>query len=457
MNESRARRPGTQLKCEQLKFWYARTRRAEDAKATEISDEASGGGEVEAQWAGFYEGWFMLKLHGREQKVCESFVLWRDERDAVLGRGTNSYGAFYLRGALEDDGLLRLERVYGAKVSPSKRSKSRRRTPVEPSSRSLRRCPLKSTKRGSGKEEDDDDLESSPDEKRPRLVKWQSEEEESTRTKPEEEDRPEASSSDQRAWCHAAHDDEQHEIYEGELCPKSGLRHGVGACVYVNRDQQIYEGEWRLGREHGRGVLLSRDRRVVFDGDFVDGKLHGKGVCVFANGDVYRGDWRENARHGVGEYRLAGDRGSYAGDWRDNRRHGRGKFVDANGSTYDGDWLHDCRHGRGSLRLANGLEYDGGFADDDFDGRGVCTYPDGQRYEGLFKLGKKDGRGTLHWPNGASYEGRFKEDHIDGQGTLNISRPTAEGPDGLCLLVPVDLKTDIAKIHLKAGFDEDGN
>jgi len=29
----------------------------------------------------------------------------------------------------------------------------------------------------------------------------------------------------------------------------------------------------------------------MFEGDFVNGKKHGKGIYTFASGEVYEGDW----------------------------------------------------------------------------------------------------------------------------------------------------------------------
>ena len=34
----------------------------------------------------------------------------------------------------------------------------------------------------------------------------------------------------------------------------------------------LYEGEWRRGREWGHGLLMTGTRKVIYDGDFVDGK-----------------------------------------------------------------------------------------------------------------------------------------------------------------------------------------
>ena len=150
-------------------------------------------------------------------------------------------------------------------------------------------------------------------------------------------------------WCWATSDD--NEIYEGTRCRETGLRHGVGTCV---QGDIVYVGEWRYGREHGRGALYS-ESRLVYVGEFADGKAQGTGIAI--TDGVYAGDVRENSRNGQGTY-LARDT-KYDGDWRDGARHGRGVFEDPSGS-FDGDFQKDQRHGRGVLTLAD-LKYDGGF------------------------------------------------------------------------------------------------
>jgi len=47
------------------------------------------------------------------------------------------------------------------------------------------------------------------------------------------------------------------------------------------------------------GMVLVDDGR--YEGDYRDGKRHGRGVYVFANGDKCEGDWRGNKLLGTGE------------------------------------------------------------------------------------------------------------------------------------------------------------
>jgi hypothetical protein len=236
------------------------------------------------------------------------------------------------------------------------------------------------------------------------------------------------------------------EIYEGSWA--YGFRHGRGICLFC--DGLMYEGNWVRGKEHGKGILMTADRRLIYSGDWLDGQMHGFGIYNFGNGDIYRGDWKEGSRHGKGEYVfLSGC--VYIGDWRDNKRHGKGKFVWTDGSFYEGDWENDLRHGRGNLELASGFKYDGYWTRNVMEGKGTCVFPSGQMYQGTYKSGLRDGRGSVQFAEGAVYEGRFKEDRLDGQGTLKING-VVPGVEEDELLIPVQIQSDLWRIHWKAGF-----
>ena len=239
---------------------------------------------------------------------------------------------------------------------------------------------------------------------------------------------------------------EAQEVYEGGWA--GGQRSGTGVCLYP--DGSLFEGEWVRGREHGKGKLLTATRAVIYDGEWLDGLMHGKGVYKYASGDHYRGDFREGQRHGPGEYSF-GNGCVYKGDWRENRRHGRGLFTWPDQSYYDGDWEDGLRHGRGLLVLSSGFSYDGSFCHNLMDGRGRTSFPGGQQYEGSFKNGLRDGRGSVTFAEGALYEGRFREDHMDGQGTLKVTKLVPGATDGE-LFMPVEIQTDLKRIHYKAGF-----
>ena len=68
-----------------------------------------------------------------------------------------------------------------------------------------------------------------------------------------------------------------------------------------------YEGETKNGKEHGKGKLIWADGNS-YDGDFRDGKCHGKGKLIWANGDSYDGEWENDKRHGFAVKTIKGKR-----------------------------------------------------------------------------------------------------------------------------------------------------
>ena len=267
-------------------------------------------------------------------------------------------------------------------------------------------------------------------------------------------------------------------VYEGEFLHGKCIRHGRGVCLYNNGT--LYEGEWKRNREHGKGTLMTADRRrIVYTGEWERGRMHGQGTYYFRPGESslfstpatsthskevvvprYEGEFKENCRHGNGKYYLP-DGSTYDGEWRENLMSGRGMFVWPEGSSYIGQWKDGKRHGQGLLQAANKFTYDGMWVNNAMEGRGIAVYPGGQRYEGLWANGKRDGRGTIQFVNGAVYEGRFREDAIEGQGTMKMTR-TAKVPiddDGELKegwMIPISFQSDIGRIHQKAGFTVGG-
>ncbi len=84
--------------------------------------------------------------------------------------------------------------------------------------------------------------------------------------------------------------------YTGEM--KDGKKHGHGVLMWA--DGGRYEGEWKDGKEHGHGVLMWADGDR-YEGGMENGKTHGRGTYYFANGNECEGDWRDNKLLGTGQ------------------------------------------------------------------------------------------------------------------------------------------------------------
>lgn len=88
---------------------------------------------------------------------------------------------------------------------------------------------------------------------------------------------------------------------------------------------EIYNGEWMHGKMSGKGQKVQIDGSML-DGTFNCGKLHGWGNKTFIEGDQFEGLFENDSRHGYGEYSWF-DGSRYCGLWSRDDAHGVGTMV----------------------------------------------------------------------------------------------------------------------------------
>lgn len=174
--------------------------------------------------------------------------------------------------------------------------------------------------------------------------------------------------------------------------PRTGCR--VWNASPQPNETVAWSGACGDGMAQGRGRLEWFENAILtehFEGEYRNGKKHGRGVKVWANGNRHDGEWRDDKRNGRGVLvfgkgsRYNGDR--YDGEWRDDNQHGRGIYVWASGTRYDGEWRDGNMHGRGVEVWANGDRYDGEWRNDKAHGSGTKTLADGRTYTGTWTNG----------------------------------------------------------------------
>lgn len=162
---------------------------------------------------------------------------------------------------------------------------------------------------------------------------------------------------------------------------ENGVADGKG--TYVNSRGNKFEGDFKDGKRCGEGTLTTN--KFIYDGQFFDGQLNGKGRIQFRDaGHVYEGEFR------------------------DNEIDGYGKFTWANGDSYEGDMVRGKMEGNGRYNYANGQVYEGAYVNGVKHGKGRLIYPDGKVFEGYFKNGLPDGAGKFY-ENGTVQDVEFKD------------------------------------------------
>ena len=85
----------------------------------------------------------------------------------------------------------------------------------------------------------------------------------------------------------------------------------------------------------------------------------------------------------------------YEGEWLNNKIHGQGKYMWADGRIYFGFWVENKMHGDGQLVWPDGRSYEGEFVNDVKEGQGTFQWPSGKIYTGQWLNGKQHGTGVL--------------------------------------------------------------
>ncbi|XP_067844064.1 alsin isoform X4 [Heptranchias perlo] len=201
--------------------------------------------------------------------------------------------------------------------------------------------------------------------------------------------------------------------YEGRWL--AGKPHGKGVLRWP--DGRTYSGDFKNGLEDGYGEYIIPSKALKkndhYQGHWKEGKMHGHGIYNYATGEVYEGCFQDNMRHGHGLLRSGKLTSScpsmFIGQWAQDKKMGYGVFDDiTRGEKYMGMWLDDVRHGNGVVVTQFGLYYEGAFSNNKMAGYGILLSEDDTSFEGEFSDDWiLNGKGILTMPNGDYFEGTF--------------------------------------------------
>lgn len=177
-----------------------------------------------------------------------------------------------------------------------------------------------------------------------------------------------------------------------------------GKEVFTYGDGSKFEGKFKNGKMNGVGILKYRNGDVL-EGEFVDGQCQGIGEFTFGHGDFYTGEFKLGKICGKGKMERSGH--LFEGTYLDGKMHGEGTCLRRNGDKYEGMFVGDEYHGQGVCTYANGDRYEGSWEKGDFHGRGELTLANGNKYVGFFVEGVAHGEGILETADGERFEGNW--------------------------------------------------
>ncbi|XP_060724838.1 alsin isoform X2 [Tachysurus vachellii] len=209
----------------------------------------------------------------------------------------------------------------------------------------------------------------------------------------------------------------------------------------------LYEGRWVAGKPHGRGVLKWPDGRM-YTGEFKNGLEDGFGEFIVPNknlnkSDHYLGHWKDGKMHGFGTFRCGVQCNSTdsekavilvrnktrAGVLVEKMNQHQQRWVMksskyATGEVYEGSFQDNMRHGHGMLRSGklnstSPSVFIGQWLNDKKTGYGVFDdITRGEKYMGVWQDDQKQGNGVIVTQFGLYHEGAFSNNKMMGTGVL---------------------------------------
>merc|ERR1712212_396164 len=119
------------------------------------------------------------------------------------------------------------------------------------------------------------------------------------------------------------------------------------------KDQQLrYNGSWRGGLFHGRGVW--NEGGHTYTGGFLYGKAAGEGVWVTEKGERIEGHFQNHTVNGKAVWSWPGEGSHMEGSFKRGYAHGPGVLYFSDGSRFEGSFTNgspDEQVGEGLQRL----------------------------------------------------------------------------------------------------------
>lgn len=107
-------------------------------------------------------------------------------------------------------------------------------------------------------------------------------------------------------------------------------REGRGG-YHFNEDGSTWVGYWENNDKGKYGKLYSKEGKLIYEGEYENGRRNGKGTFYFNSGEKYVGEFRDGKREGKGAF-YWDDNCRWEGPFVDNEMDGEGIYYEGNDS-----------------------------------------------------------------------------------------------------------------------------
>jgi hypothetical protein len=192
----------------------------------------------------------------------------------------------------------------------------------------------------------------------------------------------------------------------------------IGKGVATFKHGHTYEGDFMEGWMHGEGTFTWKDG-TVYTGSFVRNTIEGEGRFEWLDGSYYHGGVKGGIRHGKGVMQIGSTKCLIEVPEGFRRPGEEPEYIEITGPYYDGEWENGTRHGTGTLYYKGrdeSCKYVGTWKNGQRDGQGELTYPSGNVYVGGWANDQREGAGIMRWKEEV-YDGLWHKNKQEGRGT----------------------------------------
>lgn len=220
-------------------------------------------------------------------------------------------------------------------------------------------------------------------------------------------------------------------VYQGNY--KNHKMNGKGKYTWINKDQ--YVGFFKNNNLNGQGTIKTKTK--ICKGKYKNGKLNGSGKCKYKtdlNGNqiisgIYKNDFLDKGKIVfLNDKQQKQQMGTFKRKIENGRNvillNGQGEMQYKNGNVVKGMFKDNKLNGKGEMRY-NGIIEKGTFKDDVLNGNGLTKFIDGDVNRGIYKNGKLNGPCMKIWKD-STYKGYCKNGEKHGKGTRKYKNGTIE-------------------------------